>query len=91
VTQFKIWKPTAVGKKTYINIAIFIEPCETFEWSPDVFSWYVANLLRPENTNEPPVAIAIVHQDEAVAFYNAGLTLDSRSEAMERVDQVKVD
>jgi len=62
---------------------MFIEPCETLEWSLDIFSWYVANLLRLENTNEPPVAIAIVHQDEAIAFYDAGLALDSRSEAME--------
>jgi hypothetical protein len=61
---------------------MFIEPRETFEWSLYIFCWYITDFLCFEYANEPPVAIAIVHQDETVAFYDAGLAFHGGGEAV---------
>jgi hypothetical protein len=71
-----------VAKRTYVDIAMLIEPSETLERCFDIFCRYIPNFLCFENANEPPVAIAIVHQDEAVALYNTSLALDGCGEAM---------
>jgi hypothetical protein len=70
------------AERAYINISMLVEPGETFEWSLYVFSRYITDFLCFEYANEPPVAIAIVHQDETVAFYDTGLALDGRCETV---------
>jgi hypothetical protein len=61
---------------------MLIEPSKTLKRSLYIFCGYIPNFLCFENANEPPVAIAIIHQDEAVAFYNTGLALNGCCEAV---------
>jgi len=61
---------------------MLIEPRKTLERRFYIFCWYIADLLCFENAHEPPIAIAIIHQDEAVAFDDAGLAFDGCGEAV---------
>ena len=70
---------------------MFVETCETLEGSLDVFGRNIAHVLRFEHAHQPPITVCIVHEEEAVALDDAGLTLDSRGEAVEGIHQVEVD
>ena len=70
---------------------MFVQPGETFERRLDVLCGNVTNFLGLENTDEPPIAVTVVHQEETVAFDDVRLSLHDNSEAVQRVDEVKVD
>ena len=58
---------------------MLIESGKTPERHFYIFCWYIAYLMYFENTHEPPVAVAIIHQDEAgLAFDSCGKALVSR-------------
>ena len=70
---------------------MLVEPGETFEGGLNVFGGDVANLLGLENTDQPPVAVTIVHKEKRVALDDVGLTFNGGSKAVEGVDEVEVD
>ena len=47
------------------HIAMLIESSKTLERHFYILCWYIADLMCFENAHEPPVAVAIIHQDEA--------------------------
>ena len=48
--------------QTYVNIPVLVEPGQALEWSFDVFGRNIANLLGFEDTDKPPVTVAVVHE-----------------------------
>ena len=69
---------------------MLVQSCETLEGGFNVFGRDVAYFLSFENANEPPVAVAVVHQEEAVPFDDIRLTVHSSCKAMQSVHEVKV-
>ena len=61
---------------------MLIEPRKTLERRFYIFCWYIPDLLCSEDADEPPVAIAIIHQDEAVALDDGGLAFNGCGEAV---------
>lgn len=76
---------------TYIHVAMFVESREALIRSFDVFSGNVPDLLRFQDANEPPVAVAIVHEKQAVPLGDICLSFDGCDECVERIDEIKVD
>lgn len=70
---------------------MFVQPRETFKGRLDILCRNISDILGLEDTDEPPIAVAVVHKEQAIALDYAGLTLDCGCEAMQRVDQIKVD
>jgi len=69
---------------------MLVQACQTLERGFNVLRWDVSNLLSFKNAYEPPITIAVVHQDQTVPLDNAGLTLNRCGKAMERIDQIEV-
>ena len=70
---------------------MFVEPGEPLEGGLDVLRRDVADLLGLEDPDEPPVAVAIVHEEEAVALDDVGLALYGGGEGVEGIDEIEVD
>lgn len=70
---------------------MFIEPRKTLKGRFYVFRGYIADFLRFEDTNEPPVAVTVVYEKESVALDDVRLSVYGSRETMEGIDEVKVD
>ena len=84
-------KRKSVRDKTYVDVAVLVESGQTFEGRLDILGGNVTNFLGLEDANKPPVAVAVVHQEERIALYDICLAFDCGSEAVEGIDEVEVD
>lgn len=69
---------------------MFVQPCETFEWGLYILCRNVTDLLCFEYTDKPPIAVAIIHEKQAVTLDDVCLALNGGSKTVKSVDQVKV-
>ncbi len=67
---------------TYVDITMLIEASKTLKWCLDVFCGNVTHFLRFKDTYKPPVAVTVVHQEEAISFHDVGLTFYGRCKAV---------
>lgn len=59
----------------HVDVSVFVEPGQTLEWSFNVLCWYITDLLGFEDPHQPPITIAVVHQEQAISLDDIGLTL----------------
>ena len=76
---------------THVDILVLVQARQALKRRLDVLRGYVADLLGLQDAHEPPVAVAIVHEEKAVTFDDVCLTLYCCDEGLNGVDQVKVD
>lgn len=70
---------------------MFIQSSQPFERSFNVFSWNVTDFSSLEDSHEPPVAVAVIHEDEAVSLDHICLTLHRGDKRLNGVYEIKVD
>lgn len=70
---------------------MFVQPRETLKGRLNILCGDITDILGLEDTDEPPITVTVVHKEQAIALYYAGLTLYGGCEAVEGVDQIKVD
>lgn len=76
---------------THVYVAVLVETSQAFEGRFNVFGRNVSYFLGFQDTHQPPVAVAVVHQKQTVTLDDIGLAFHGRCEAVEGIDQVKVD
>lgn len=69
---------------------MLVQPSQPLEGRLDVFCGNKPDLLGPQDADEPPVTVAIIHKDQNVPFGNISLALYRRSEAVQSIHKVTV-
>ena len=73
-----------MNKSTYSDVSVFIESGETSKRHLS-YCGYISDFQSLEDADEPPLAVAVVHQKEAVTTDGIRLSVYGCSETLEGV------